>query len=286
MKKIGLYIAASMLIGFTSLTLQASPESEMKAFQNYFQQGFPDTEFQDFSNGIYGIDKVRRVEWESIEDFPPYEMGVDIGEELFNTPFKNGKTYASCFPNGGIGIRQNYPYFDAKSGTVKTLEGDINACRTNNGEKALKWKKGKLAAISAYMSYTSRGNKLDIKVPNDPRAHAMLKKGKDHFFAKRGQLNMSCADCHFHNAGKMARANLLSPALGNLSHFPVYRKKWESKGKGVLGGFGTVHRRFGGCNKQVRAKPYKAQSDDYKALEYYLTYMSNGIEVNGPGMRQ
>ena len=28
---------------------------------------------------------------------------------MFNTPFKNGKTYADCFPNKGIGIRQHYP---------------------------------------------------------------------------------------------------------------------------------------------------------------------------------
>jgi len=286
MKKTALFAAALTFLSINSGALQASPEAEMKAFQSYYQQRFPDTTFQDFSNGIYGIDKVRRVEWESIEEFAPYEIGLDIGKDLFEKPFANGKTYASCFPNGGIGIRQNYPYFDAKSGTVRTLEQDINACRSHNGEKPLKWKKNKIAAISAYMSYTSRGNKLAIKVPNDPRALAILERGKQNFFAKRGQLNMSCADCHMYNAGNMARGNLLSPALGNLSHFPVYRKKWESKGKGDLGGFGTVHRRFGGCNKQVRFKPLKAQSDEYKALEYYLTYMSNGIEVNGPGMRQ
>ena len=74
------------------------------------------------------------------------------------------------------------------------------------------------------------------------------------------------------------RSDLLSPALGNLSHFPVYRLKWQS--------LGTPHRRFGGCNKQVRAKPYKSQSDEYKALEYYLTFMMAGLEANGPGTRK
>ena len=70
---------------------------------------------------------------------------------MFNTKFKNGKSYASCFKNGGKGIRQNYPMFDSKSGTIKTLEGEINACRKANGEKPLKWKKGKLAAIAALL---------------------------------------------------------------------------------------------------------------------------------------
>ncbi len=52
------------------------------------------------------------------------------------------------------------------------------------------------------------------------------------------------------------------------------------------GGIGTTHRRYGGCNKQVRAKPFKAQSAEYRALEYFHTYMSNGLIVNGPGARK
>jgi len=128
------------------------------------------------------------------------------------------------------------------------------------------------------MAYTSRGNVFDIKIPNDPRAVAAYERGKKHFYQKRGQLNMACADCHKFYAGNYVRADLLSPALGHLSHFPVYRSKW--------GGMGTTHRRYGGCNKQVRAKPYKAQSAEYRALEYFHTYMSNGLEVNGPGARK
>jgi sulfur-oxidizing protein SoxA len=197
---------------------------------------------------------------------------------LFNKPFANGKTYASCFENGGIGIRQNYPYFDTDRGEVITLELAINECREANGEKKLKWKKGPIANISAYMAYTSRGNVFDIKIPDDPRAVAAYERGKKHFYQKRGQLNMACADCHKFYAGMKVRADLLSPALGQLTHFPVYRSKW--------GGIGTTHRRYGGCNKQVRAKDYPAQSEEYRALEYFHTYMSNGLAVNGPGARK
>ena len=49
---------------------------------------------------------------------------------------------------------------------------------------------------------------------------------------------------------------------------------------------GTLHRRFDGCNKQVRAKPLASQGEEYRNLEYFLTYMSNGMEVNGPGARK
>jgi sulfur-oxidizing protein SoxA len=91
-------------------------------------------------------------------------------------------------------------------------------------------------------------------------------------------LNFSCAHCHVEGAGTLLRTELLSPALGHASGFPVYRSKW--------GELGTLHRRFGGCNKQVRAKPFKPQSEQYRNLEYFLTHMSNGIDFNGPSARK
>ena len=91
-------------------------------------------------------------------------------------------------------------------------------------------------------------------------------------------LGLACADCHVANSGGYIRSDLLSPALGNLSHFPVYRLKWQ--------GLGTPHRRFGGCNKQVRAKPLKPQSDSYKALELYQAYMNTGVPLKVPSQRQ
>jgi sulfur-oxidizing protein SoxA len=128
------------------------------------------------------------------------------------------------------------------------------------------------------MAYTTRGKPITTSIPSDPRALEWYERGKEHFYAKRGQLNFSCADCHVGNSGNKIRADILSPALGHVSHFPVYRSKW--------GGLGTIHRRYEGCNKQVRAKPFKKQSDEYRALEYFHTYMSNGLTWNGPGARK
>jgi sulfur-oxidizing protein SoxA len=36
----------------------------------------------------------------------------------------------------------------------------------------------------------------------------------------------------------------------------------------------------------VRFKPYKPQSDEYRNLELFHTYVSNGLELNGPGARK
>ncbi len=278
MRKLALTLTAVGLIASLPLAAQATPAEDLKSFREHYMKRFPGVPLEEYKNGVYAINADARSSWEAIEEFPPYEDEQMRGEELFNTPFANGKTYASCFPNGGKGIRQNYPYFDTKSGQVKTLEQEINECRSNNGEKPLGWKKGDIAAISAYMASTSNGKKLNVKIPNDPRALAAYQRGKQHFYAKRGQLNLSCANCHYDNAGRMVRADTLSPALGHPTHFPVYRLKWN--------GLGTIQRRYGGCNQQVRAKDFPAQSDEYKALEYFHTYMSNGISVNAPSSRK
>jgi len=285
MKRLFVSAIAFTLLGGVSLGAMATPAEDLKAFRAYFFKRFPGVPLQEYANGIYAIDKNRRLEWEAMEEFPPYEPALDIGKELFEK-YNVGR----CFKNGGIGIRQNYPWFDKKTGKVHTLPGDVMACLKKNGvnvkKEKIKYKTGKLAAIVAYMAYTSRGKKINVVIPDDPRALAIYEKGKVFFHAKRGQLNFSCADCHIYNAGVSLRTNLLSPALGQVTHFPVYRKKWEFKGSGPLAGLGTLHRRYGGCNKQVRAKPFKPQGPEYVALEYYHTFMSNGIKINAPGVRQ
>ena len=112
----------------------------------------PDVPLAEHKDGAYALDAAKREQWLEMEEFPPYELNIENGKTLFNTPFKNGKTYASCFRNEGKGIKQDYPYFDSASGKVITLESAINDCRTKNGEEPLGWSKGGLADISACSS--------------------------------------------------------------------------------------------------------------------------------------
>ena len=282
MKKI-ITIAATLAAMLLTLpvTVQASPQQDLKNFRQFFEQRFPDTPFKDFANGALakGIGTADMIsQWQDMMQFPPFDFELAKGKKLFETPFPNGKTYASCFKNGGINIRQYYPYVDNKTGQVHTLESDINSCRVKNGLKPLGWKKGDIADISAYMASTSDGQPLQVKTPTTPAELAAYHRGKAFFYAKRGQLNMACADCHMVHAGQWIRAEILSPALGQPTGFPTYRAKW--------GALGTLHRRFAGCNNNIRAKPFKAQSAQYKDLEYFLTYMSNGEPVNAPAYRK
>lgn len=270
--------AALLLVGPSAIAAdKIDPAADAKAFQKYFTDKFPQLKLEDFVNGPYSLNEDMRRQWQEKEEFPPYEFALEAGKEMFTKPFKNGKTYADCFPDGGIGIRQNYPYFDEKEGKVVTLELALNRCREANGEAPISYVKDDMAALTAYMAFTSRGKPFDIKIPDDPRALQAFEDGKQYFYTRRGQLNFSCASCHVQNPGQRIRAEILAPALGILNAMPIYRSEW--------GGMGTISRRFVTCNIQTRGVPLEPQSDEYRNLEYYLSYVSNGLPISGPGAR-
>jgi len=263
----------------TSANLVAgTPEEDRAAFRNYLFDRFSGVPEAEYINGVYAIDKIGRESWEAIEEFPPYEPFIDAGEEMWNKPFANGKGYASCFPDGPASAGL-YPHWDKKQGKVLTLALAVNQCREANGEKPLKYKKGSINNILAYMAFASRDQVTNVVIPkDDPRALAAYEAGRKFYYTRRGQLNFSCASCHLQNAAMKVRTEVLSPALGHTTGWPVYRSKW--------GTVGTLHRRFTGCNKNIRAKPFKAQGKEYRNLEYFLTYMSNGLKLNGPSARK
>ena len=254
-----------------------NPQADFETFRKFYTQLFPSVKLEDFVNGPYSMNEDMRKQWQEKEDFPPYDFALEQGKELFAAPFKNGKTFADCFANGGIGVRQNFPYFDEAKGEVITLELALNRCREANGEQPYSYVKDEMAALTAYMAFTSRGKPFDIKVPNNPGALAAYENGKKYFYQRRGQFNFSCASCHVQSPGQRIRAEMLAPALGILAAMPIYRSEW--------GGMGTISRRFTTCNSQVRATPLEPQDELYRDVEYYLSYMSNGLPIAGPGAR-
>ncbi|MBF0470778.1 MAG: sulfur oxidation c-type cytochrome SoxA [Gammaproteobacteria bacterium] len=255
-----------------------TPEEDREQFVRYNTERFPNVPAEEFVNGAYAIDPIGRENWEAIEEFPPYEPFIEDGEAMWNTPFANGKGYSDCFPKGPA-IAADYPRWDREKGMVVTLPLAVNQCRQAHGEKPLKYKKGSINNILSYIAYESRGEVTRVEIPaDDPRALAAYEAGKKFYFTRRGQLNFSCANCHLQNSGNQVRSEILSPPLGHTTHWPVYRAKW--------GTVGTLHRRFSGCNENIRAKALKAQGEQYRNLEYFLTYLNNGQVLNGPGARK
>ncbi len=277
--KASLSACCLLLFSLTHSYIQADPQQDQIKLKQFYQQKFPELELQDYANGVYAIDEIARESWQAIEEFPPYEPAIDEGEIAFTKPFNNGKSYANCFPEKGIGIANTYPQWDTVNKEVVTLAVAVNNCRTNNGETPLAYKKGPLTSILAYMAYTSRGKPINVTLPSDDQqALTAYEQGKQYYYQRRGQLNFSCASCHIQNTGKHIRAETLSPMLGHTSGWPSYRLKW--------GEMGTLHRRFIGCHIQIRATPFPAQSTEFRNLEYFMSFISNGVPINGPVTRK
>lgn len=293
-------VTTSLLGGFLyAADFNAEAEKDRLAFQKYFLEKFSDPlgksapyfpyvnpeeikknyiwpiKLEDFINGTGAWYRPTEEQMAELNEFPPYDIELDEGEKLFKTPFANGKGYKNCFPE--VGVKDKYPYFDTKKNEIVTLEEDINACRVQNGEKPLKYGKGDIAKVSAYIAKESRGKTINVKIPNEAAKQA-YENGKKMFYTQRGYFYMSCAECHVQGSGQSIRAERLSPALGQVSHFPVYRVKWQE--------IGTLHRRLAGCVEDTGSEKPKMQSKELKELEYFLTYMSNGLKLNGPDTRK
>jgi len=260
-------------------TAVAGPEEDRLAFVAFFQSRFPGIPFEEYRNGIYAIDDDARRQWIEIEEFPPYEFAVEHGRELWVRTFPNGKALADCFNQQTGDIRAEYPRFDKSRGEVVSLAMAINDCRVENEQQPLAHDDSAIVDVTAFLAFEARGNTLVTRVPDDqPGALAAYESGKRFYYTKRGQLNFACSDCHVSSAGQYVRADRLSASLGHSTHFPVYRSK--------LGRMVTLHQRFAGCVRDVRARPFDLQSEEYRNLEYFLSYMSNGLELNGPGARK
>jgi len=85
----------------------AEPATQARAFRDYFIRKFPNVKLDDFVNGPYALNEDMRRQWEEKEQFPPYEFSLEAGKELFAKPFANGKHYADCFRDQGIGVRRS-----------------------------------------------------------------------------------------------------------------------------------------------------------------------------------
>ena len=172
-----------------------------------------------------------------------------------------------------------YPKFDTNKNEVITLTQAINDCIVANGGKKWNEKKGKIADLEAYFAAkaTEEGKVINIKIPNKEAA-AAYERGKKYFYSQRGYLKLSCANCHVQGAGKRVRREYLSQLLGHMTHFPVYRLKWN--------GLGTIERRLTGCIKDTGQQPPKPTSQAMKELIYFMSYMSNGMKYDGPDVRK
>ena len=213
------------------------------------------------------------------DDFAnPGFLWVDRGDALFHDAAEGGESCASCHEDGGAGLRgvaAQYPKIDAGSGELFNLEARINACRTHHQDRSpLAYESEDLLALTAYVANLSRGEPVSVDV-SGPAAR-YYEQGRDYFFTRRGQLNLSCHQCHDENWGKKLRGDTISQGHGN--SFPAYRLEWQT--------LGSLHRRLSDCDAGVRAEPYPLGSDVYTAVELYLAKRAEGLPIETPGVRR
>lgn len=268
-------ILALLLIGI-SFSVFASPEKDRNALIKQYKQDLPEIKFENYIYGALAMNPDAKSQYDSFMEFPPYSIDLDKGKSMWETSFKNGKQFSSCFPKGGKNVAGNYPYFDNAANRVVTFENAINACLKKNGEAELKYADKEMGLLTAYARSLSDGMKVKVKVKGKG-ALAAYEKGKKYYETRNGQLNFSCKSCHVQAAGKFIRMDQLSMMIGHASHWPEFRG-----GTDIV----TLQGRFKQCEKNVRAKPKDANSEEYNNLEYYLTYMSNGLPMQTPVFRK
>lgn len=250
------------------------PNTPKHELETNFIWDFP---FQNFGLGDAAYAKSVRAQYENFMMLPPFYNAIEKGDKLYHKKFANGNSFATCFPNPAI--TNLYPKFDNKTDRVVTLSAAINNCLVQNGESPWKMTGMKMAYLESYLASktTAAGKKFDIKIQS-AAAEAAYERGKIEFYSQRGYLDMSCATCHVLGAGMRTKADYQSPILGAVAGFPVYRLKW--------GHVGTLEKRLVGCNKNQGELPHKPNSVWMADLEYFITYMSNGIKVNAPSVRK
>ena len=268
---------AGLGIALGAVSAHASPEKDRQEFIKHYMDKYPNVKVEDYVYGALAFDADSKAQYDAIMEFPPYDSEIDKGRKMWETPFKNGKTYAGCLPNGGQHIAGNYPLFDEAKGKVVTLHDAINDCRTANGEEAFKVNDMKtMGVLTAYMRTLSDGMIMNIKAES-PKAMAAYEDGKKTFFSRKGQLNFACASCHVQNAGLRLRSELLSPAVGHAVHWPVFRG-----GDNLV----TLQQRYQGCFSQVRAVPPPQGGTVMNNLEYFHSALSDGLPLKASVFRK
>ncbi|NCB11234.1 MAG: sulfur oxidation c-type cytochrome SoxA [Erysipelotrichia bacterium] len=231
----------------------------------------------DFNIGSYAYSKDARSQYEALKEMPPYEDAIEKGEELYTKKFANGNSLHTCFPD--LTNAGTYPYYDKNKKELISLTKAVNDCLRANGEKEWGTKKGPMAEFQAYWVNESKeaGKKFDIKINSKAEKEA-YERGKEYYYSQRGYLKLSCATCHIQGSGQRVRNEVLSPLLGQVTHFPVLRLKWTD--------IGTVERRLSGCVVDQGQVPPKDESQTMIELLYFLAYMSNDMPVDGPDVRK
>lgn len=230
---------------------------------------------QIFSGWTFRSAETQALQMDDFEN--PAMIFVDEAREAWETvEGEAGESCASCHgaPEDLAGVATQYPRWNEEAGEVRTMTMQVNACRTEQmGAEPWGYDKTEMLNMTALIASVSRG--MPVNVAIDGPAQETWELGRDLYYTRTGQLDLSCANCHEDNYDNNIRADHLSQ--GMINGFPTYRLK-----NARLNG---VHSRFRGCVRDTRAETYAVGSPEFVALELYVMSRSNGLDIEGPAVR-
>lgn len=223
----------------------------------------------DYALGAAAFDDERRAQLEANTPAPEAAAILAEGKRLWTRKFRNGRSLAQCFPNGGRRIAAAYPQLDAKSKRLVTLETAVNQCLRSHGEPILEAADAAaMGAVLAYVRSLAEGQKIAVRIAT-PLAEERFEQGRRLYFTRMGQQNYACASCHVHNAGKHFGDTALPAAPGAASRWPFVRE-----GRAI-----SLQSQVRECLERMGAAPFPAGSDELAQFDYFLSALATGQTI-------
>lgn len=267
--------ALPVIVAALALPAFADAEDVRAQLVARLREQIPSVAAADYALGSAAFDDERRAEFERNSPAPGAATIVESGKKIWSRKFRDGKSLATCFPNGGRRIAGSYPQYDQRLKRVMTLEAAINLCLKSHNEALLDpADAATMGATLAYLRSLSDGQKVSVRVPAGA-AEERFEQGRRLYFTRMGQRNFACASCHLQGAGKRYADVPLSPAIGQAAHWPVIRDDMAI----------TLQARMRECLELMGAAPFAAGSDELNHLEYFLSYLSNGLALRANAWR-
>jgi len=206
----------------------------------------------------------------------PAMLWVKEGQSLWTVKAgPSNKACADCHGDvsGMKGVAPRYPAFSEAQKKVITLDQQILFCRAQ-AQKAEPWtlETKPVLSLAALIGLQSRGLPLAKTGPAEAQTVA---DGRALFTGRRGQMNLSCAQCHDDHAGQsLAGATI---PQGHPNGYPIYRLEWQD--------LGSLERRLRNCLNGVRSDPWLPGSPESVAVQIYLRDRAAGLLVETPAVR-
>lgn len=272
MRCLSLARLAVLALPFAAGAVFASPYATRTQIVERLQHQLPGMDLSDFALGSAAFDEALRAQVE--QNASAADTVLEEGARVWKRKFRDGRTLASCFPNGGRRVAGAYPQFHSHLKLVVTLEMAINQCLKSHHEPLLEAADPKtMGAVTAYLRSLSNGGKVAVRVPS--AALASFEQGRRLYFSRLGQRNFACASCHLQGAGKYYGDTPLSPAVGQATHWPVIRDAVPV----------SLQSQIRECLERMGAAPFPLGSEELNDLEYFLTYLSNGLAIKANAWR-